>query len=144
MNIISSTWSPLREWEDVHGRILRSFAGAGSCNGTAGWIPAADIAEDGGAYLIDLELPEVDRADVKVSLENGVLTISGERRLREAGKDRRYHRVERRHGAFSRSFALPDDTDADRVSAGFKDGVLRVVLPKSDSAKPRRIEIAEG
>lgn len=128
----------------MHGRILRSFAGAGSCKGATGWIPAADIAEESGAYLIELELPEVDRADVKVSLENGVLTISGARRLREAGKDRKYHRVERRHGTFSRSFALPDDTDAERVSAGFKDGVLRVVLPKSEAAKPRSIEIAEG
>jgi len=105
------------------------------------WAPLVDIAEDDKEYLIKVELPEVQKDDVKVTVESGTLTISGERKAEKEEKGRKFHRVERYYGRFERSFAIPDDAAADNVKAEFKDGVLRVHLAKSEKARPKQIEV---
>ena len=101
----------------------------------------ADITEDDKEYLIKAELPEMRKEDVKVTVENGVLTISGERKFEKEEKKKKYHRVERGYGTFMRSFALPDDADFNKVNAEFKDGVLTVHVPKTEHAQPKQIEV---
>ncbi len=105
------------------------------------WAPLVDIAEDEKEYLIKVELPEVQKDDVKVRVENGTLTISGERKAEKEEKNRKFHRVERYYGRFERSFSIPDEVEADNVKAEFKDGVLRVHLAKSEKARPKQIEV---
>ena len=103
--------------------------------------PLADITEDDKEYLIKAELPEMKREDVKVTVENGVLTISGERKVEKEEKKRKYHRVERGYGTFMRSFTLPDDADFNKVNAEFKTGLLTVHVPKSEHAETKQIEV---
>src|SRR6202022_2457316 len=145
-------WEPLREMEDfqnrlsnfspLFGRPLRRTNGHGREDITlADWTPLADITEDEKEYLIKAELPEMKKEDVKVTVENGVLTISGERKFEKEEKNKKYHRVERGYGTFVRSFTLPDDADPNGVQADFKDGVLIVHLPKNEKAKPKQIEV---
>jgi HSP20 family protein len=107
----------------------------------AEWAPLVDITEDSKEYLITAELPEVKKNEVKVTVENGALTIAGERKFEKEEKGKRYHRIERAYGSFVRSFTLPDDADADKVNAEFKDGVLKVHVAKSESARPKQIEV---
>jgi HSP20 family protein len=141
-------WEPLQEFEDLQNR-LTSLFGRGSTrrgNGReelalADWSPSADISEDDNEYLIKAELPELKKEDVHVTVENGVLTLSGERKFEKEEKKKKYHRVERAYGRFVRSFTLPDDADASKVKAEFKDGVLTVHVPKSEKAKPKQIDV---
>jgi HSP20 family protein len=105
------------------------------------WAPLVDISEDEKEYLIKAELPEVRKEDVKVTVENGVLLIQGERKFEKEEKNKRYHRVERAYGSFTRSFTLPDDSESDKVVAEFKDGVLKVHLAKSEKSRPRTIDV---
>jgi HSP20 family protein len=143
-------WNPWRELEDFQSRILGAFNprssksygnGDGDGNGSALWMPLVDITEDDKEYLITAELPEVKKEDVKVTVENGVLMITGERKFEKEEKDKRYHRVERSYGSFARSFTLPSDGDAQKVNAEFKDGVLKVHVTKSEAARPKQIEV---
>lgn len=105
------------------------------------WTPAVDVYEDENAFLIKLELPEVNREDVKVSLNENTLSISGERRVENEQKRENYHRVERSYGQFYRSFTLPPNVDTADIKAEFKDGMLRLTLPKKEEAKPKQIEV---
>ena len=105
------------------------------------WAPAVDIIEDEKEYLIKVELPEIQKDDVKVTVEGGVLTIRGERKTEKEQKGRKFHRIERYYGSFERSFSVPDDADDGKVNAEFKDGVLRVHLAKSEKARPKQIEV---
>lgn len=105
------------------------------------WSPVADISETESEYLVKAELPGVNREDVKVTHENGVLTIEGERRYVKTDKDEKAHRVERFYGSFTRSFSLPDNADANGIRAESKDGVLNVHIPKIKVEKPRPIQI---
>jgi HSP20 family protein len=105
------------------------------------WAPAVDVYEDENAFLIKLELPEVNREDVKVSLNENTLSISGERRVENEDKRENYHRVERSYGQFYRSFTLPPNVNVEAIDAQFKDGVLRLTLPKREEAKPKQIEV---
>src|SRR5216110_2343517 len=140
-------WEPLREMEEFQNRLSTLF-GRPSRRGNGReeitlpeWTPPADITEDDKEYLIKAELPEMEKEDVKVTVENGVLTISGERKFEKEEKKKKYHRVERGYGSFVRTFALPEDADADRVKAQFKQGILEVHLPKNEKAKPKQIEV---
>src|SRR3989442_14329189 len=118
-------WDPLKEMEELQTRLSGLFGRARARRGNgeqesitvAEWAPLVDIIEDDKEYLIKAELPEVKKEDVKVAVENGVLTISGERKFEKEEKNKKYHRVERGYGSFVRSFTLPDVADADRVSA---------------------------
>lgn len=141
-------WDPFRELEEMSERFNRMFGRpvAWRENGkerltVADWIPTVDISESDTEYLIKAELPEVKKEDVTVSLEDGVLTIQGERKQEKEEKGKKFHRVERSYGSFVRSFTLPDRVDDVRVKAEFKDGVLNLHLPKSEKAKPKAIEV---
>jgi HSP20 family protein len=107
----------------------------------AEWAPLVDISEDDKEYLIKAELPEVKKEDVKVTAEEGTLTITGERKFEKEAKGKKYHRVERAYGSFVRNFSFPDDASPSKVSADFKDGVLSVHLAKTEKAKPQQIEV---
>lgn len=144
-------WNPFREMDDMQRRMssLFDWSPFRRSNLTndeesitvAEWAPLVDIAEDDKEYLIKVELPEVQKDDVKVTVESGTLTISGERRAEKEEKGRKFHRVERYYGRFERSFTIPDDAESDNVKAEFKDGVLRVHLAKSEKARPKQIEV---
>lgn len=108
---------------------------------SAAWIPAADIRETDGEYLISAELPAVKKEDVRITLDNGVLTLSGERRHEKERKDENEIRVESLYGAFSRSFSLPDDVDTKAIRAESRDGVLRIHVPRKEGSKPKAISI---
>ena len=107
----------------------------------AGWVPAADIWETPDSYRIDLEIPSVAADAVDVSLDEGVLVMSGERSRPERDEGERNHRLERRTGRFSRRFRLPEDADAERISARVVAGVLEVSIAKREERKPKRIEV---
>jgi HSP20 family protein len=110
----------------------------------ADWVPSVDVSETDGEYQIKAEIPDVRKEDVKVTLEDGVLTIQGARKQEKEDKGKKYHRVERTYGSFVRSFTLPDLVDEEKVKAEFKDGVLNLQLPKSEKAKPKAIEVKVG
>lgn len=145
-----SSWSPLRELEDFQNRILRAFnpvstdrsSNHGRQQSLTEWAPLVDITEDDDAYQITAELPQVNKEDVKVTVENGMLMITGERKFEKIeGDTKKYHRVERAYGCFARSFALPDDGDPSKVDAQFIDGMLNIRIAKSETARPKQIEV---
>src|SRR5438876_5688337 len=124
---------PFKELEELTERFSRIFGrvpARGESNRealtVADWVPMVDIAEDDKEYLIKAEIPEVDKKDVKVTVQDGVLTIQGERKQEKEEKDKRFHRVERSYGTFVRTFSLPEDVAEDRMKAEFKDGVLLI------------------
>ncbi|HEV2331050.1 MAG TPA: Hsp20/alpha crystallin family protein [Verrucomicrobiae bacterium] len=144
-------WNPFREMEDVQRRMSSLLEGnlfrrSSLTNGEENisvpeWAPMVDVIEDEKEYLIKVELPEVQKDDVKVTVENGTLTICGERKAEKEQKGRKFHRVERYYGRFERTFGIPDDAEQDNVNAEFKDGVLRVRLAKSEKSRPKQIEV---
>ncbi|HWC65717.1 MAG TPA: Hsp20/alpha crystallin family protein [Thermoanaerobaculia bacterium] len=107
----------------------------------ADWSPAVDIQENDKEYLIKAEIPEVKKENVKLTVEEGALTIRGERFKEKEEKGKRFHRMERSYGTFLRSFTLPVDADEKKIEAKFEDGMLNVILPKSEINKPKAIEI---
>ena len=140
-------WEPFRELEDVFARYsplfgrLAARAGAAQDVDSPEWTPAADISETGSEYLIKAELPEVSKDDVKVTVDENVITISGERRKEAEHKDEKVHRIESFYGRFSRSFRLPEDADVNAIEAESRNGVLKVRVPKTPAAKPRTVEV---
>lgn len=151
MNALT-TWDPFKELNELEHRLATMFGrapvrkngGKEEAMTVAEWAPLVDITEDEKEYLIKAELPEVKKDDVKVSVQDGILTISGERKSEKEEKNKKFHRVEWAYGSFSRSFTLPEDADADKVAGDFKDGVLKVHVPKSEKAKPKKIEVKVG
>lgn len=142
MNLVK--WDPFRELEDVSTRLNRIFgrfpARAESGNqmlAVADWAPFVDISETDTAYLIKGEIPGVKKEDVKVTIENGMLTIQGERKQEKEEKGKKFHRVECSYGSFMRSFQVPDDANENNVKAEFKDGMLNVTLAKSAKAQEK-------
>jgi HSP20 family protein len=142
-------WQPFKEMEEAQNRLARFFGlslprfenGGKELMTITEWQPSVDIVEDDKEYLIKAELPEVKKEDVKVTVENGVLSITGERKFEKEEKDKKYHRIERSYGTFLRSFTLPEGADGSKVNAEFKDGLLRVRLPKSEKAQKKALEI---
>jgi HSP20 family protein len=137
-------WEPFREFEEFFNRMSSAPARRrGEVNGgqLVRWSPAADISETDREYVVRAELPGVPRSDVKVTIEDGVLTLSGERHFEKEDKTERVHRLERFQGSFTRSFSLPDCADASAITAESKDGTLIVHIPKLESAKPKAIEV---
>jgi Molecular chaperone (small heat shock protein) len=142
-------WNQLKEMEafqhGLEGLLHRSSAhwpvGQEEALAVPEWSPLVDISEDETEYLIKAELPEVRKEDVKVTAEEGMLTIMGERKFEKEENGKRYHRVERAYGSFGRTFSLPDDVTPNKVSAEFKDGVLTVHLTKDERAKPQHVEV---
>jgi HSP20 family protein len=151
MNAIAR-WDPFRELDDLQNRLstllgrapVRKDGSKDEMMTVAEWAPLVDIVEDDNEYLIKADLPEVKKEAVKVTVQNDVLTITGERTHEKEERGRKYHRVECAYGSFARSFTLPEDADGEKVTAEFKDGVLKMHLPKSEKAKPRSIEVKIG
>jgi len=143
MNLIR--FEPFRELEDMTNRLNRLFGKlpVATTDGEsfADWAPAMDVQETDAEYLIKADLPAVKREDVKVSVEDGVLAVEGERKMEKEEKNQKFHRIERSYGKFVRRMAVPSDVDQAKVQADFKDGVLNVHLPKSPVAKPRSVDV---
>jgi HSP20 family protein len=140
-------WNPFQEFENLLERYNRGGGSRLSRGGEsdmafADWAPSVDIEEAEDKYVIKADLPGVDKKDIDVKLENGVLSIRGQKTVeKESGKDTRHHRRERFQGTFARSFTLPEAVDADAVDASYRDGVLSLHIPKKEEAKPRSIDI---
>jgi len=138
-------WDPSRELDDMFERYTKAVgqprAGSQEIIATGDWAPRVDIAETDKAYEIKAEIPEVNKDDVKVTVDSGVLTIRGERKQEKEEKGKKFHRVERYYGIFTRSFTLPDNVDETKVKASFKDGMLNLQIPKTEKAKPKSIEV---
>jgi HSP20 family protein len=133
-------WRPF--WSPLFGREGRSLLEDVWGRGAGGRLaPCVDITEDDGHYVVTAELPGTRREDVTVELEEGVLTIRGEKKNEREEKKEKRRFVERSYGSFSRSFTLPANADADKVAASFKDGVLTVTIDKKAEAKPRVVDI---
>ena len=143
-------WNPFQEFENM----LERYSKSGMSNlgkqlntemSVADWAPSVDIEEEEDKYVIRADLPGVDKKDIEVKLENGVLSIRGEKHSeKETGKGTKKHRTERFHGTFARSFTLPDAVRADKVDAAYKDGVLALTIPKQEESRPKSIEIKVG
>jgi len=149
MNLVR--WDPFRELEEMSDRLNHMFSrptmwheGGKETMKVADWKPAVDISETGKEYIINIELPEVKKEDVKVTFQEGVLLIHGERRQEKEEKGKKYHRLERSYGSFVRSFVVPDAVDEAKVTAEFKDGMLNLHLPKSEKARPKSIDVKVG
>lgn len=148
MNLIK--WDPFRELEEVSERLNRLFSGTPSrlpynreMLAVADWEPSADVSETDTAYLIKADIPGVNKEDVKVFIQNGMLTMQGERKMEKEEKGKKFHRIERSYGQFTRSYRIPDDADENSVKAEFKDGTLNITLAKSSDkkSKSRAIDI---
>lgn len=138
-------WDPMREMEDLFDRYNRAVGwprvGGHELVASGDWTPRVDIAETDGAFLIKAEIPEVPKDAVKVTVDNGVLTIRGERKQEKEEKGKKFHKIERFFGTFVRSFSLPDNADAGKIEANFKDGMLSLQIPKTVASKPKQIEV---
>jgi len=147
MNLIK--WDPSSELEEISNRLNRIF-GRSSVPAKssqemltiADWTPSADVSETDDAYLIKAEIPGVNKSDVKVFIQDGMLTMQGERRMEKEEKGKKHHRIERSYGKFVRSFRMPDDADEASVKAEFKDGMLNVTLDKTVKARSKAIDVA--
>jgi HSP20 family protein len=149
MNTQITRWNPFKELDELQNRFASVWgldplrlSSQEQAVTVAQWIPRVDICEDDKEFVIKTELPEMKKEDVKVSVEDGALTISGERKLEKDEKGKTYHRIEREYGTFFRSFTLPAEASGKNVAAEFKDGVLKVHLPKDvKAAASKAIEI---
>ena len=148
-NIMSilTTWNPTREIDTVRNRMDRLFGrslvpwfGQEPISASE-WSPLVDVAEDDKEFIIKADLPEVRKEDVHVTVEDGTIRITGERKFEKEEKGRRYHRLERAYGTFERSFVLPEGAKTDKVKAEFKDGTLQVHLPKAPEIQTKAIEV---
>jgi HSP20 family protein len=140
-------WSPFRELEAMQNRMGTLWGrsplvpnGEETITATE-WSPLVDVSEDDKEYLVKAELPEVKKEDVKVTLTDGTLHISGERKFEKEEKNRKYHRIERAYGSFERVFVLPEGTKPEAIKASFHDGLLEVHLPKSAEPKGKALEV---
>ncbi|MDF0650616.1 MAG: Hsp20/alpha crystallin family protein [Nitrospira sp. LK70] len=144
----TTRWNPFKELEEMEKRLSSFFGRTPVSTGdkkeaitVAEWSPLVDISEDEKEYVIKAEVPEMKKEEIKINVQDDVLAISGERKYEKEEKSKKYHRVERAYGSFMRSFVLPEDADGSKVNAEYKDGVLKVHLPKSEKAKPKAIEV---
>jgi HSP20 family protein len=144
-------WNPFRELEEINERLNRTFGRSmltreldlPDKDALVGfdWAPTVDITETPEEFQIKAELPEVKKEDVKIRVEDGVLSISGERKQEKEEQNKKWHRVERSYGSFMRTFTLPANIDEAKIRADYKDGMLTMRLPKSATAKPKSVEV---
>lgn len=142
----SALWDNLFSTRRELDRVLDRFMAGDAPTAATVWSPVVDVRESPDEIQVVAELPGLTPEDVDVSIENNVLTISGEKKheIEEGKEDGAYHLIERRYGRFERSFTLPRTVDADAISARFENGVLTVTLPKAEAAKPRRVQVEAG
>jgi len=146
MNLVKfSRWDPFRDMfaaQDRLNRFLAHDAGASTpLEGVGAWLPPVDVIEESDRLVFRAEVPGVNRDDIDIRVENGTLVLRGEKKQEKDVTDESAHRVERYYGSFSRSFVLPTTINAEKISATYRDGVLELVLPKAEEAKPRRIKV---
>jgi HSP20 family protein len=138
-------WDPMREMDEVLGHYNRAIGVPNIMDmeflPKGDWTPRVDIAESGKSFIIKMDVPEVDKKDVKISVKNGVLSIKGERLLEKDESGMKFHRVERYHGTFCRSFTLPENVDIGNVDATFKNGLLTVEVPKLEKTESPQVEV---
>jgi HSP20 family protein len=145
-------WNPARELLNVErefNKIFNSFGGRFGVTDTSNdneyenaiWSPLTDVSEDKDNYVLRLDLPGVNKEDVKISYSDGQLNISGERKQEKETKELKFHRVERVYGKYFRSFVLPGKIKEDKIDAEFKNGQLLITIPKADEVKPKEISI---
>jgi HSP20 family protein len=145
----TNVWDPFREIEEMADRIRGWSPRSTNLPSTTAketltkvdWAPAVDISETTENYVIKAELPAVKKEDIQVTIQDGVITIRGERHQETEHKDERFHRVERSYGSFMRRFNLPDNVDEQHIKAGFKDGVLTLNLNKTTRKSPRAAQV---
>ena len=142
-------WRPMRDMmnvQDEMNRLFDRFFGRELWDddermNQMNWVPVVDIKEDKDEFVVSAELPGMKKEDVHITFNNGNLAIEGERKKEQEEKDANYHRVERSYGKFYRSFQLPSGIQANKILADFKDGILKITLPKSEEVKPKEIEV---
>jgi len=139
MNTLS-IWNPIHEMDELFHNRLASVLGGEGVQSVA-WSPVVDIEETELNYLIRAELPGLSKKNVKVVVEDGVLTLSGERDLERKVGGKTFHHIERSHGTFTRSFTLPENAEAESVSANYRDGLLEIRVAKCEEAQPKSIEV---
>jgi HSP20 family protein len=137
---------PFREFAQLQNRINRVFTDAyrrdEGLMSSGAWVPPVDIYQNGNhEVVLKAELPDMTREDLDITLDNGTLTIKGEKKVASDVKEDQFHRIERQYGAFSRSFSLPPAVDAGKVAAEYNNGVLTVRLPLREEAKPRQVKV---
>jgi HSP20 family protein len=153
--MLRTHWYPFQDLrsaqeERTQDQMDRLFAHAPGLHGqwqgasTRAWAPALDISERKDAYLVTVELPGIKLDDLEITLEDGLLTIQGERHFANDSSEEQFHRVERSSGAVRRASTLPAHIVADEVEASMEDGVLRILVPKAEEAKPKRIQVNPG
>lgn len=130
---------PFQEFAQLQERINRAFSESVNNNS---WVPPVDIYQDGDKEVVlKAELPDLSREDIDITVDNGTLTIRGEKKLSNEVREEQFHRIERRYGTFTRSFSLPQNLDTTKVAAEYKNGVLTIRLPLREEAKPRQIKV---
>ncbi|MBD3218663.1 MAG: Hsp20 family protein [candidate division Zixibacteria bacterium] len=140
-------WRPTRNLESVQdevNRVFESFFNAPMRRrgeDVGGWYPDVDIVESKDNIEVQVDLPGMEKDDIKVSVEDSVLTIKGERKVMKEEKEKNYHQIERTYGTFTRSFSLPTSVEGDKIKANYKNGVLKIDLPKAEAVKPKEIPI---
>src|SRR4249920_3007207 len=145
-----TTWNSLREMDEAQNRLNRIFLGgfpnrigSGEIHSlaVADWSPEVDISEDDQGYLLKADLPEMKKDDVRVTVEEGILSVSGERKTEKEDHKKKFHRIELSFGTFRRSFTLPEDADSTKVTVDLRDGVLRVHIPTIPVAKSKTTQV---
>jgi HSP20 family protein len=137
-------WRTMDDWRQEVDRMFHPLLQRGDDTSRVvggEWAPAVDIKEEDNRYVIRADIPGVKPDDIEVTMENGVLTIRGERKFEETEERENFKRIERSHGVFYRRFSLPDNTDAEAVQASGKDGVIEIIIPKTTEKQPKRIEV---
>jgi HSP20 family protein len=147
---VITRWDPFREFSTLQDRMNRLFRESFTEGGheealtTTSFAPPVDVYEDEHNVSLKIEVPGIDEKDIDVRLENNTLTVHGERKFEKEEKEENFRRVERQYGSFTRSFTLPATVDADKVSANYDKGILKITLPKKAEAKPKQVKVSIG
>jgi HSP20 family protein len=144
---VITRWDPFREFSTLQDRMNRLFRESYGPEGreesltTTTFAPPVDVYEDEHSVTLKIEVPGIDEKDIDVRIENNVLTVHGERKFEKEEKEENFRRVERQYGSFTRTFTLPTTVDAEKVSANYDKGILKIALPKKAEAKPKQIKV---
>jgi len=144
-------WDPFREMSSLQERMNRLLADYRTRSpfgeeemAQGAWIPAVDIYETKESIVLNVELPGVTKEDISLEVKDSTLTIKGEKKLEKNVKEENFHRMERTYGSFTRAFTLPSTVQQDKVKAKFRDGILEIMLPKAEEARPKQIKVDVG
>jgi HSP20 family protein len=144
---VITRWDPFREFstlQDRMNRLFRESQGPEESLTTSSFAPPVDVYEDEHNVTLKIEVPGIEEKDIDVRIENNVLTVHGERKFEKEEKEENFRRVERQYGSFTRTFTLPTTVDAEKVSADYDKGILKIVLPKKAEAKPKQVKVNVG